>query len=298
MSGAFDFYIAPGLRVWAAAHAIEAGGAAGGAAAGAAAGAEAGAGWLPGTVVGVPAEALGRWPVSISAEGAGRVEMVPWTALLPRRSGASAPALSLPLASAPPTESGPRSGPPAAASAPDAKTAQTTLSATRAEYRRAQFEQKAARHWDLFYRSNTVNFFKDRHWLDREFPEIGPCYSYSSWQAPTSTPTSDPNPPRISSAARLRCAVVLRMPRFVDRCLASYSAALYRVPLMYYAEQVVGANAESGQTSLAVECGCGVGNALFPLLAAHPTLHGVGVDFSVCPALLTALLCSLFCPAH
>jgi methyltransferase-like protein 6 len=42
----------------------------------------------------------------------------------------------------------------------------------------------------------------------------------------------------------------------------------------------VARNAARDQTSLIVECGCGVGNALFPLLTAHPTLHGVGVDFS------------------
>lgn len=32
--------------------------------------------------------------------------------------------------------------------------------------------QEARRHWDLFYKRNTTNFFKDRRWLVREFPRL------------------------------------------------------------------------------------------------------------------------------
>ncbi len=33
-----------------------------------------------------------------------------------------------------------------------------------------QYERGARRFWDLFYKRNTTHFFKDRHWLHREFP--------------------------------------------------------------------------------------------------------------------------------
>ena len=33
-----------------------------------------------------------------------------------------------------------------------------------------KLEQEAKRNWDIFYKHNTTNFFKDRHWLTREFP--------------------------------------------------------------------------------------------------------------------------------
>ena len=35
-----------------------------------------------------------------------------------------------------------------------------------------ELDAKAAKHWDTFYQQNKTNFFKDRHYLDREFPEL------------------------------------------------------------------------------------------------------------------------------
>lgn len=36
----------------------------------------------------------------------------------------------------------------------------------------ARFEKDARRNWDLFYKRNSTHFYKDRHWLEREFPEL------------------------------------------------------------------------------------------------------------------------------
>ena len=35
-----------------------------------------------------------------------------------------------------------------------------------------RYEREAKRNWDLFYRRNGTNFFKDRHYLDSVFPEL------------------------------------------------------------------------------------------------------------------------------
>lgn len=35
-----------------------------------------------------------------------------------------------------------------------------------------ELDAGAARHWNTFYKQNKINFFKDRHYLDREFPEL------------------------------------------------------------------------------------------------------------------------------
>lgn len=40
------------------------------------------------------------------------------------------------------------------------------------EFKREKLEKEARRNWDLFYKRNSDHFFKDRHWLAREFPEL------------------------------------------------------------------------------------------------------------------------------
>jgi len=39
-------------------------------------------------------------------------------------------------------------------------------------FKQNKLEVDSQRNWDLFYKRNTTNFFKDRHWITREFPEI------------------------------------------------------------------------------------------------------------------------------
>ncbi|ORX68380.1 methyltransferase-like protein 6-like protein [Linderina pennispora] len=42
-----------------------------------------------------------------------------------------------------------------------------------------KYKKEASRNWDLFYKRNTTNFFKDRHWTDREFEELRPGHVFS-----------------------------------------------------------------------------------------------------------------------
>ena len=40
------------------------------------------------------------------------------------------------------------------------------------DFTRNKLEKEARRNWDLFYKRNSTHFFKDRHWITREFPEL------------------------------------------------------------------------------------------------------------------------------
>ncbi|XP_026942391.1 tRNA N(3)-cytidine methyltransferase METTL6 isoform X2 [Sagmatias obliquidens] len=42
-------------------------------------------------------------------------------------------------------------------------------------YKQQKLEKEAQKNWDLFYKRNSTNFFKDRHWTTREFEELRSC---------------------------------------------------------------------------------------------------------------------------
>ncbi|XP_028835826.1 tRNA N(3)-cytidine methyltransferase METTL6 isoform X2 [Denticeps clupeoides] len=48
------------------------------------------------------------------------------------------------------------------------------------EFRRRKLEEDAQKNWDLFYKRNTTNFYKDRHWTTREFAELKACREFEA----------------------------------------------------------------------------------------------------------------------
>jgi len=42
------------------------------------------------------------------------------------------------------------------------------------DFKKNKLETDARKNWDLFYKRNSTNFFKDRHWTHREFTELLP----------------------------------------------------------------------------------------------------------------------------
>lgn len=40
------------------------------------------------------------------------------------------------------------------------------------DFKQMKLEREAQKNWDLFYKRNSLKFFKDRHWTTREFEEL------------------------------------------------------------------------------------------------------------------------------
>ncbi|XP_058687681.1 tRNA N(3)-methylcytidine methyltransferase METTL6 isoform X1 [Poecile atricapillus] len=47
------------------------------------------------------------------------------------------------------------------------------------EFKQLKLEKEAQKNWDLFYKRNSTNFFKDRHWTTREFQELKACREFA-----------------------------------------------------------------------------------------------------------------------
>ncbi|XP_072535001.1 tRNA N(3)-methylcytidine methyltransferase METTL6 [Salminus brasiliensis] len=48
------------------------------------------------------------------------------------------------------------------------------------DFKQQKFELEAQKNWDLFYKRNSTNFFKDRHWTTREFEELKACREFET----------------------------------------------------------------------------------------------------------------------
>ena len=112
-------------------------------------------------------------------------------------------------------------------------------------------------HWERFYREKRDSFFKHRYNLRAEFPELMP--------------------------EAVRADPYAHIPPHVPR--RRVASADWQAPL----PQSTFVLAEAAAAALRVaECGCGVGNALVPLLRAQPSAYFFAFDFA--PAAVRLLL--------
>ncbi|XP_047426890.1 tRNA N(3)-methylcytidine methyltransferase METTL2 [Mugil cephalus] len=118
-----------------------------------------------------------------------------------------------------------------------------------------EFDNRANEYWNDFYTIHENRFFKDRHWLFTEFPELAPQCSLNHEFCPDVTGTDD------------------RRQDSLDQEQHGESAALSQTY-----EDFPGSSA----SYRILEVGCGVGNTVFPILKTNndPGLFVYCCDFS------------------
>ena len=128
---------------------------------------------------------------------------------------------------------------------------------------RQEYEDKAATYWHRFYRRNSTNFYKDRHYLDAVFPELHPDTAFWASGPPELYGDGEAAPGADASAGAGTGAASGPSEAYEER------AAIFR-----------GLRDGRGKRVLLVDIGCGVGNTVLPLLETHPGLHAVALDFA------------------
>ncbi|CAM9420076.1 unnamed protein product [Scytosiphon promiscuus] len=118
------------------------------------------------------------------------------------------------------------------------------------QFWRDKYEREARKSWDLFYRRNAGNFFKDRHYLGKVFPELNETKEDSDFAK------------RLEEIPVIRTKLDESGPETGQRTTTPRPAA-----------------GRLGRKTL-LELGCGVGNAVFPLLEENRGLYVIALDLS------------------
>uniref|UniRef100_A0A8C6QAI9 tRNA N(3)-cytidine methyltransferase n=1 Tax=Nannospalax galili TaxID=1026970 RepID=A0A8C6QAI9_NANGA len=122
--------------------------------------------------------------------------------------------------------------------------------------KQVDYEVNAHKYWNEFYKIHENGFFKDRHWLFTEFPELAPSQSQSSEKGPGLATEKQ----RKCSCGSLRCKA--HMPPVEENVTQKLS----------HLEICADAFPGSSATYRILEVGCGVGNTVFPILQTNNLL--------------------------
>uniref|UniRef100_A0A8B9J8R2 tRNA N(3)-cytidine methyltransferase n=2 Tax=Astyanax mexicanus TaxID=7994 RepID=A0A8B9J8R2_ASTMX len=118
-----------------------------------------------------------------------------------------------------------------------------------------EFDSNANEYWNSFYTIHENRFFKDRHWLFTEFPELAPQQKHpqsSTEEAPSTEPSKDTSTVLLNGEET--------PAPYIEETGFPGASASYRI----------------------MEVGCGVGNTVFPILKTNndPGLFVYCCDFS------------------
>ncbi|KAL7469933.1 hypothetical protein ACHAXS_010175 [Conticribra weissflogii] len=131
-----------------------------------------------------------------------------------------------------------------------------------------EFRLNASTNWNAFYEQNQTNFFKDRHYLHKAFPnEFGWLYSFQNDQSPSEESEHISDETGVST--RMEDSIFCKKKIDSKAQNPSLSKEESTKDEMFGHDHN---NNNNGGIVRIVEIGCGVGNAILPLLDQHSRL--------------------------
>jgi len=169
----------------------------------------------------------------------------------------------------------------------------------------SKLEYESMRNWDRFYKRNEDRFYKDRHYLTNEFRALSDILDADrrrrNGEAETEgerkrreeratgeivereeiTPVPSPDSEIAHAAAAAASPSPSPSPSPSSFSSTETSDGLFAAPCTFTLPPPPAPPAipQAGQRRL-IEVGCGVGNAMFPLLRLHPDMFFYGLDCS------------------
>lgn len=143
--------------------------------------------------------------------------------------------------------------------------------------KQVEYEEKAYEFWDSFYKTHQDKFFKDRHWLFTEFPELAP-YAHSTTLTQLSNSHSG-SEDEVEEEEEDSDELLDEEEKNVDDDSTS-NAGIPEIAVIPPTSPLE--NHDPDESFHIFEVGCGAGNTVFPVLKTNtnPNLMMYCCDFS------------------
>ncbi|XP_041877044.1 tRNA N(3)-methylcytidine methyltransferase METTL2-like [Corvus kubaryi] len=149
-----------------------------------------------------------------------------------------------------------------------------------------EYEVNAKKYWDDFYKIHENGFFKDRHWLFTEFPELAPNRnsSQNGDSVHEFSNTEESNNEGLGSCENGHCSLETRTKSQLNLIKGPAGGCTEELAAQKDSElsQSDGDYPGSAASYRILEVGCGAGNTVFPILQTNndPGLFVYCCDFS------------------